>query len=186
MVFKPAALDGVWLVQLEPRIDERGYFARTYCAEEFSRHGLNIDWPQGNVTRTNRRGTIRGMHWQASPKPEVKLVRCAAGRIWDVMVDVRPSSPTWGRWLGFELDATCGLQLYIPGGVAHGFQCLEDGSEVSYMMSEYYFPELARGLRWNDPEVGIRWPLSDPFLSARDQQLPSLSDLLTDGPWQPN
>jgi dTDP-4-dehydrorhamnose 3,5-epimerase len=115
------------------------------------------------------------MHWQADPRPEVKLVRCSAGAIWDVVVDVRPKSPTYGRWEAFELTADNGRQLYIPGGFAHGFQCLADGSEVAYMMGESYVPELARGLRWDAPEVGIAWPLPDPFLSERDRGLPGLS-----------
>lgn len=184
MVFTATPFDGVWLIKLEPRVDERGFFVRTFCAEEFSSHGLNPHWPQGNMTRTRQRGMIRGMHWQDNPKPEIKLVRCTSGKIWDVVVDIRLSSPTFGRWLGFELDGRQGLQLYIPGGFAHGFQCLEDGSEVSYLMSEYYFPELARGLRWDDPEVGIEWPVADPQLSVRDMQLPNLSALVSVTPSQ--
>ena len=177
MRFIPSSLSGVWLIELEPRSDDRGFFARTYCEQEFAAHGLGTRWPQTNLTRTLRRGVVRGMHWQADPRPEVKLVRCSAGAIWDVVVDVRPTSPTYGRWEAFELTADNGRQLYIPGGFAHGFQCLADGSEVAYMMGESYVPELARGLRWDDPAVGIAWPLPDPFLSERDLRLPSLTEL---------
>ncbi len=175
MRFIPSDLSGVWLIELEPRSDDRGFFARTYCEQEFAARGLGTHWPQTNLTRTLHRGMVRGMHWQADPRPEVKLVRCSAGAIWDVVVDVRPKSPTYGRWEAFELTADNGRQLYIPGGFAHGFQCLADGSEVAYMMGESYVPELARGLRWDAPEVGIAWPLPDPFLSERDRGLPGLS-----------
>lgn len=177
MKFSPAQLSGVWLIELELRSDERGWFARTWCEQEFAAHGLNTRWPQGNLTRTLRRGMVRGMHWQAEPRPEVKLVRCAAGAIWDVVVDVRRDSPTFGRWEAFELTADNGRQLYIPDGFAHGFQCLADNSEVAYLMGETYVPELARGLRWNDPSVGIQWPVANPSLSERDRNLPLLAEL---------
>ncbi len=155
--------------------DERGFFVRTWCEQEFAAHGLNVRWPQGNLTRTLRRGMIRGLHWQAEPKPETKLVRCAAGAIWDVVVDVRRESPTFGRWEAFELTAENDRQLYIPAGIAHGFQNLIDGSEVSYLMSEFYDPALARGARWNDPEIGIHWPVPEPLVSERDAGLPALA-----------
>lgn len=177
MKFSPAQLSGVWLIELELRSDERGWFARTWCEQEFAAHGLNTRWPQGNLTRTLRRGMVRGMHWQAEPRPEVKLVRCSVGAIWDVVVDVRLASPTFGRWEAFELTADNGHQLYVPAGFAHGFQCLADGSEVSYLMGETYVPELARGLRWNDPQVSIAWPLPEPFLSERDRNLPLLAEV---------
>ena len=174
MRFTPTPLDGVWLIELEPRTDERGFFARTFCEREFAAHGLNTRWPQANLTRTRQRGMIRGMHWQAEPRPEVKLVRCAAGAIWDVVVDVRRGSPTFGRWTACELTADNGRQLYIPAGFAHGFQCLADHSEVAYLMGDFYAPDLARGLRWDDATVRINWPLPDPVLSERDRQLPLL------------
>ena len=120
---------------------------------------------------------IRGMHFQAEPKPEIKLIRCAAGAIFDVLVDVRRDSPAFGKWEGFELTGENRRSLYVPGGFAHGFQCLTDNCEVFYQMSEFYSPELARGLRWNDPGVGIRWPISNPILSDRDRNLPLLSAL---------
>ncbi len=177
MKFAQTRLPGVWSIDLEPREDERGFLARTYCENEFAEHGLNIRWPQCNLTLTRKRGMLRGMHFQAEPKPEIKLIRCAAGSIYDVLVDVRQGSPTFGQWEGFELNAQNRRALYVPGGIAHGFQCLTDHCEVFYQMSEFYFPELARGLRWNDPQVGIKWPLPDPILSERDKQLPLLADI---------
>ncbi len=174
MVFTACQLEGVWRIDLEPRSDERGWFARTWCEQEFGARGLHTRWPQGNLTRTLRRGMLRGLHWQAEPRPEVKLVRCAAGAVWDVVVDVRRHSPTFGRWEAFELTAGNGRQLYIPAGFAHGFQCLVDGSEVAYLMGDAYVPELARGFRWDDPRVGIAWPVGDPFVSERDRGLPGL------------
>jgi len=177
MTFTSAKLAGVWLIELEPRIDERGFFARTFCKREFEAHGLNTQWVQSNLSRTMLRGIIRGLHWQAEPRAEVKLVRCDAGAIWDVVVDVQRASPTFGHWEAYELTAENGRQLYIPAGFAHGFQCLKDHSEVSYQMGEFYFSDLARGLRWNDPTVGIMWPLAEPVLSERDRQLPLLGEL---------
>jgi len=175
--FSQTSLSGLWLIDLELRQDERGFLARTYCEKEFTEHGLNLRWPQCNLTLTKNRAMIRGLHFQAEPKPEIKLIRCAAGAIFDVLVDVRPGSSTFGRWEGFELTAQNHRTLYVPGGFAHGFQCLTDNCEVFYQMSEFYFPELARGLRWNDPQVGIRWPLADPTLSERDRNLPLLAHI---------
>jgi dTDP-4-dehydrorhamnose 3,5-epimerase len=177
MKFSPTTLPGVWLVELELREDPRGFLARTYCEQEFGAHSLNTRWPQCNLTLTRERGMIRGMHFQADPKPEIKLIRCAAGAIFDVLVDVRRDSPTFGRWEGFELSAVNRRQLYVPAGLAHGFQCLTDNCEVFYLMSEFYVPALARGLRWNDPAVNIRWPIANPQLSERDRNLPLLADL---------
>jgi len=177
MKFLRTTLDGLWLVELELREDERGFLARTYCEREFAAHGLNTRWPQCNLTLTRERGMVRGMHFQADPKPEIKLIRCATGAIFDVLVDVRRDSPTFGRWEGFELTAQNRRSLYVPGGFAHGFQCLTNDCEVFYQMSEFYVPELARGLRFDDPQVGVRWPLSHPLLSERDRSLPLLADL---------
>ncbi len=176
MKFTTTTLPGVWLIDLELRADERGFLARTYCEQEFGTQGLNTHWPQCNLTLTKTRGMIRGLHYQAEPKPEIKLIRCAAGAIYDVLVDVRRNSPTFGRWEGFELTGQNRRMLYAPAGVAHGFQCLTDNCEVFYQMSEVYFPDLARGVRWNDPTVGIQWPIASPTLSARDQNLPLLFD----------
>jgi dTDP-4-dehydrorhamnose 3,5-epimerase len=172
MKFHSTQLSGVWRIELEPREDERGFLARTYCEVEFAALGLNTRWPQCNLTRTLKRGTIRGLHWQAEPRPEVKLIRCVRGAVWDVVVDVRPASPTLGKWEAFELTGDGRTQLYLPAGVAHGFQTLEDDSELHYQMGDSYVPELARGLRWDDPRVGIPWPLPVAALSPRDRELP--------------
>lgn len=177
MKFERTALDGVWIVDLDPSVDERGSFARTFCADEFAAHGLQTTWKQTNLSRNTRRGTIRGLHFQAEPHPEVKLVRCSAGAIFDVVVDVRRDSPSFGRWLGVELAAATGRALYIPGGFAHGLQTLTDEAEVFYMMGAAYIPALARGLRWDDPAVGVKWPLPPVAVSARDAALPLLTEL---------
>ncbi len=174
MRYSQTTLPGVFVIDLELREDERGFLARTYCEKEFAAHGLNTHWPQCNLTLTRKRGMIRGLHFQAEPKPETKLIRCATGAIFDVLVDLRRDSPAFGRWEGFDLTGRNRRMLYAPGGIAHGFQCLSDNAEVFYQMSEFYFPELARGLRWNDPQVGVRWPLPHPVLSERDQNLPLL------------
>lgn len=172
MKFHSTQLPGVRRIELEARTDERGFFARTFCEQEFGGQGLNTHWPQANLTRTLRRGMVRGLHWQAAPKPEIKLIRCSAGAIWDVVVDVRPDSPTFGRWESFKLTSDALWQLYVPAGFAHGFQCLADGSEVSYLMSDSYAPELARGIRWNDPTLAIPWPIDNALVSDRDAGLP--------------
>lgn len=172
MRFTPTLLPGVWLIDLEPRQDERGWFSRTWCEEEFAAHHLNTRWPQGNLTRTHQAGSIRGLHWQAEPHPEIKLIRCSAGAIWDVAVDVRPESPTFGRWEAWELSAENLRQLYLPAGIAHGYQTLTDNAEVAYLMSEFYHPELAQGCRWDDPDLGIPWPKPVSVISDRDRNLP--------------
>jgi dTDP-4-dehydrorhamnose 3,5-epimerase len=177
MKFSQATLAGLWVIDLELREDERGFLARTYCETEFTKHVLNTRWPQCNLTLTKNRGMVRGMHFQADPKPEIKLIRCARGTIFDVLVDVRRESNTFGKWQGFELSAENRRTLYVPGGFAHGFQCLTDNCEVFYQMSEFYFSDLARGIRWNDPQVGIAWPIEGAQLSERDRSLPLLSQL---------
>jgi dTDP-4-dehydrorhamnose 3,5-epimerase len=177
MKFLRTKLEGLWLIELELREDERGFLARIYCEREFAARGFNTRWPQGNLTLTKKRGMIRGMHYQAHPKPEFKLIRCEAGAIFDVLVDVRRDSPTFGKWEAFELTAQKRRSLFVPDGFAHGFQCLTDNCEVSYQMSEFYYADLARGLRWNDPQVGINWPVANPMLSERDRNLPLLADL---------
>lgn len=174
MKFVRTSLDGVWLIHAEPREDSRGYFARVYCRDEFAREGLNTEWPQCNVSYNSTKGILRGLHYQADPKPEIKLVRCESGAIFDVVVDVREGSPTRGRWEAFELTAGALTMLYIPGGFAHGFQCLEDRTRVFYQMSEVYYPDLARGVRWNDPRLNIPWPMKEPVMSDRDRELPLL------------
>lgn len=172
MTFHPCFIDGVWEIALEPRGDDRGWLVRTFCEEAFARRGLNVRWPQANTTRTRARGSIRGLHWQAEPQPEAKLVRCSRGVAWDVVVDVRPASPTFGKWVAFELSEERPVEIYIPAGCAHGFQCLTGDVELNYLMSAAYDPALARGLRWDDPTVDVRWPLEATVISDRDRSLP--------------
>jgi dTDP-4-dehydrorhamnose 3,5-epimerase len=173
MQFTAASLPGLVIVDIAEMRDNRGYFARTFCAEEFAGAGLPTVFPQCSTSFNTTRGTLRGLHWQADPFPEGKLVRCVRGAIWDVAVDVRPESPTYCRWFGVELSAESARALFIPPGFAHGFQTLADASEVFYQMSETYRPELARGVRWDDPAFGIAWPIADPILSPRDASYPN-------------
>jgi len=167
--FTPTPLVGAYIVELERIEDERGFFARSFCQDEFRKHGLKPAIAQCNVSWNRKRGTLRGLHTQAAPHEEAKVVRCTLGAIWDVIVDLREASPTRWRWHALELNVDNRLAFYVPAGFAHGFQTLADDSEVLYQMSESYHPDLARGLRWDDPKLGIRWPLADPILSPRDR-----------------
>jgi dTDP-4-dehydrorhamnose 3,5-epimerase len=151
-------LRGAWLVELDRHEDERGFFARTFDREEWAARGMDPTVAQCNTSFNTRAGTLRGMHFQADPHGEPKLVRCTRGAVWDAIVDLRPASPTHRRWFGAELTATNGRALFVPVGMAHGFQTLEDESEVLYMMGHEYVPESARGVRWDDPAFGIEWP----------------------------
>lgn len=170
-------LKGLFLVEMSPHRDERGFFARSWCVREFAEAGLDNNLVQCNVSFNTQRGILRGMHFQKRPHEESKLVRCTRGRIFDVAVDIRPDSPTFGHWHGLELSADNHRALYIPGGFAHGFQTLEDNCEVFYQMGEFYHPECQGGLLWSDESVGIQWPLPDPLLSPRDQMHPKLPQL---------
>lgn len=172
MKFQHTKLPGVFEVHLEPIRDERGFFARSWCEHEFRDHGLNPLVAQCNVSFNEKRGTLRGLHLQAEPHPEVKLVRCTQGALYDVAVDLRPASPTFKQWIGILLSAANRHMIYIPEGVAHGFLTLEDRTEISYMMSEFYYPELSRGVRWNDPAFHIAWPEPLSVISERDNSYP--------------
>jgi dTDP-4-dehydrorhamnose 3,5-epimerase len=172
MIFKDLALEGAYLIQPEPKEDARGLFARTFCVEEFAAYGLQTQFSQCSTSYNRRKSTLRGMHYQADPKPETKIVRCTRGRIVDVILDLRPTSKTYCQWTSVELTADNRCALYIPPGVAHGFQTLEDDSEVFYHIDEVFVSDLARGVRWNDPVFGIRWPLENPILSDRDRDYP--------------
>ena len=174
MKFHPTTLNDCWLIEWELVQDERGSFARTFCAREFSARGLQTSFPQHSASRTVQRGTVRGMHFQRDPHSEAKLVRCVRGRIWDAVVDMRSNSPTFGRWQGFELSAENGSQLYIPNGFAHGYQPLTDDVEVSYLISNFYVPEAAFGIRHDDPTVQIAWPLPISVISEKDRSWPDL------------
>ena len=175
MKFSPTPLAGVFVVELERRDDERGFFARSFCQEEFRAHGLRADIAQCNVSWNARRGTLRGLHYQARPHEEAKLVRCTRGAMWDVAVDLREGSPTRHRWHAVELTADNHKALYIAEGLAHGFQTLADDTEVLYIMSTPYHPASSRGLRWNDARLAIAWPLPDPIVSERDRAFPVLA-----------
>ena len=172
MIFTPMSLGGVFLIDLERHEDERGFFARSWCVAEFEAHGLESLIAQCNVSFNQTRGTLRGMHYQADPCGETKLVRCTAGAIYDVIIDLRAASPTFMRWEAVELTAQNHRMLYVPAGFAHGFQTLADHTEVFYQMSAVHRPDYARGVRWNDPAFGIRWPAADRVMSERDRTYP--------------
>jgi dTDP-4-dehydrorhamnose 3,5-epimerase len=172
MQFCPTNLRDACLIQLEPARDNRGFFARSFCAEEFAVHGLETNYPQHSISVSARKGTLRGMHYQRHPHREVKLVRCSRGAILDVIIDIRSDSPTYRRWQQFELTSENGHQLYIPKGFAHGFQTLSDDAEVNYLISAPYKPELAHGIRYNDPAFAISWPLSVTEISEKDLDWP--------------
>lgn len=172
VIFEETAIPGLLLIRLEPLVDERGSFARTFCAREFAEHGLDPTVVQCNTSFNAHSGTLRGMHYQAAPHGEAKLVRCVRGMIYDVVVDLRPDSPTYTKWVGTELSEDSLSMFYIPAGLAHGFQTLVDDSEVIYQMSEYYSPEHTRGVRWDDPAFEIGWPKGPQKLSERDASYP--------------
>jgi dTDP-4-dehydrorhamnose 3,5-epimerase len=172
MLFRALGIGGAWLIDLEPVGDERGSFARTFCAREFAERGLAVDFVQHSVSRNSARGTLRGLHFQSPPRAEDKLVSCRRGAIFDLCLDLRPGSPTFLKWEGYELSAENGRQLYIPKGCAHGFQTLTDDAEITYRISEYYAPEFSCGVRFNDPAFGIDWPLAVTVMSDKDRTWP--------------
>ena len=172
MRFKELALQGAYLVEIEPLADERGFFARTFCGDEFAARGLIAEFSQMSVSFNARRGTVRGMHFSAAPRAETKIVRCTAGVLYDVMIDLRPNSATYLSVVGIELSAANRNAVYIPTGVAHGFQTLADATEVLYLIDIPYVASAARGLRWNDPAVKVGWPLPIAVISERDQAFP--------------
>jgi dTDP-4-dehydrorhamnose 3,5-epimerase len=175
MNIRPTALVGVLVVSPTVTADPRGLFARTYDAASFAAAGLPIAWPQCNTSWNARKGTLRGLHYQAEPRPDPKLVRCTRGRIFDAIVDLRKNSASFGRWIAVELSEHNRDALAIPAGCAHGFLTLEDDCEVFYMMGEAYVPELARGVRWNDPAFAIKWPGAPTTISERDASWPDFS-----------
>jgi len=172
MKLLPTAIPGVMQVELQPQIDERGSFARTYCEATYRAHGLEPVGVQCNVSVNPKRGTLRGLHFQAPRGEEAKLVRCVRGRMFDVAVDLRPESPTFRQWFGTELDGERGDALYVPRGCAHGFLTLADDTVVDYHMGTVYVAELARGVRWNDPAFGIAWPFAPLYIGERDAAYP--------------
>jgi dTDP-4-dehydrorhamnose 3,5-epimerase len=172
--FTETKVAGAFLIEPEPIEDERGFFARTFCREEFEAHGLNPVVAQCNLSFNHRRGTLRGLHYQAAPHQEAKLVRCTRGAIWDVALDLRPGSPTYRAWFGAELSDGNRASLYIPEGCAHGFLSLTDAAEVAYQMSAPYAPGAARGVRWDDPAFGIEWPGEVLVINQRDASYPDV------------
>ena len=175
MIFTETKLKGAFIVELEPREDERGFFARSWCEQEFRVHGLNSRLVQCNISSNRHRGTLRGMHFQAEPFAEAKLVRCTAGSLYDVVIDLRPHSPTFKEWVGEMLSSENRKMFYVPEGFAHGFLTLADNTEVFYQMSEFYSPEHAVGVRWDDPAFCIAWPIAPTKISERDRGFPGLT-----------
>lgn len=173
MIFHPTELAGAFVIEPEPREDERGFFARAWCQREFSAHGLNPRFVQANLSYNRLRGTLRGLHYQLAPHQEAKLVRCCRGAIFDVLVDLRPHSSTYLKWFGVQLTAANRKMLYVPEDFAHGFQTLEDDTEVFYQVSEFYTPGAERGARWDDAAFGIQWPdVPTRIVSAKDEGWP--------------
>jgi dTDP-4-dehydrorhamnose 3,5-epimerase len=170
MIFSETAIPGAFLIALNRSEDERGFFARTFCRSEFAEHGLNPDLEQCSISFNKQKGTLRGMHFQKPPYEETKIVRCTMGALFDVIIDLRPDSPTLKQWLSFELNAENRSLLYIPRGLAHGFLTLEDNTEVLYQMSDRYVPESAAGVRWNDRAFGIQWPDTPQVISVKDRE----------------
>jgi len=177
VLFAETLIKGAYIIDLVRHEDGRGFFARSWCQREFEEHGLNPKMVQCNISFNNRRGTLRGMHYQAAPFEEARLVRCLAGAIYDVIIDLRSNSPTFKKWLAIELTANNRRALFIPEGLAHGFQTLADDTEVFYQMSEFYTPDAARGLRWDDPAFGIEWPIETLIISEKDRTYPNWSAL---------
>ncbi len=172
MIFTETKLAGAFVIEMERRTDQRGFFARTFCQQEFEAYGLNTQVVQCNVSFNKRTGTLRGMHYQAAPFAEAKLVRCTSGSIYDVIIDLRPASATFKQYFTVELSAENCRMLYIPEDFAHGFQTLQDDTEVFYQMAQRYSAEHARGVRWNDPAFGIEWPEGERIITDRDQNYP--------------
>ncbi len=171
MKFQSTPLEGLFLIEPEPRADDRGFFARVFCVEEFARHGLCTSWLQANIAQSKSKGITRGMHYQHSPHAENKLVRCTKGSVFDAVIDMRPDSNTFKQWFGAELSESNQTMLYVPEGFAHGYQVLEDETQLHYMVSALYAPQSEAGVRWDDPAVGIDWPIKEAVqLSDKDEQ----------------
>jgi dTDP-4-dehydrorhamnose 3,5-epimerase len=176
MTFTATAIDGAWIIDLEPIADQRGFFARAWCARELAERGLDGRTVQCSIAFNQRRGTIRGLHYtDPALGADARIVRCIRGSVWDVVVDVRRSSATYGQWVGLELSQTNRRALYVGAGLAHGYQTLEDDTELFYQMSEYYQREASRSLRWDDPTIAISWPLAATIISDADRRAPALT-----------
>jgi dTDP-4-dehydrorhamnose 3,5-epimerase len=180
VIFKPIGLGGAHVIELEPHVDERGFFARCFCEREFADRGLPTRFPQCNLSRNTRKGTLRGMHFQVGREGEAKIVRAVTGAIYDVVVDIRPSSPTYRQWVSVELSSDNAMALFVPEGFAHGFITLRDDTDVFYHMSDFFRPAGARGFRWNDSSFGIRWPGVPKVISERDAAYPDFESASLD------
>jgi dTDP-4-dehydrorhamnose 3,5-epimerase len=172
MIFTETPIAGAYLIDLEKRGDDRGFFARVFCCDEFGERDLERQFVQINNSLSAERGTLRGLHYQLAPAEEVKVVRCISGALWDVIVDIRPESPSFGRWFGAELTAVNRRMMYAPRGMAHGFVTLTDDTEAFYLVSAFYAPERERGIRWNDPRFGVEWPVTPIVMSDKDRDRP--------------
>lgn len=177
MIFSELELKGAYIIEPKPLTDERGFFARIFCRQEFAKYALNPCIAQCDISFNRRKGTIRGMHYQITPYQEAKLLSCIKGSIYDVIIDLRKDSATFLKWEAVYLNEKNRQMLYIPEGFAHGFQTLQDNTEIYYQISEYYHPECSRGLRWNDPKLAIPWPLSEKIVSRRDDSFPLLDEM---------
>lgn len=177
MIFTPTKIEGMFYVDLEPHIDERGYFSRVFAQEEFEKAKIDFKMVQVNQAFTKLKGVLRGMHWQTEPKLEAKFFQCLDGEVYDVVVDVRKDSPSYMKWAGTKLSGDKFRLLYIPGGLPHGYETLTKNCRVQYMVSEFYSPENEKGFRWDDPAFNIEWPIPPTFMSEKDKNLPNFSDL---------
>ncbi|SFZ94008.1 dTDP-4-dehydrorhamnose 3,5-epimerase [Flaviramulus basaltis] len=172
MIYTETKLKGAYIIDIEKRGDNRGFFARTFCANEFKKHNLNSKFVQGNMSHNANKNTLRGMHYQSDGAEEVKLVRCTKGALLDVILDIRKDSPTFGQYISVEITEENARQVYIPKGFAHGFLTLKNNSEIAYLVSEFYTPGKENGIRWDDPFFKIDWPIINPILSDKDQDYP--------------
>jgi dTDP-4-dehydrorhamnose 3,5-epimerase len=177
MKFEQTSLKGNFLINLEKKEDDRGFFARYFCEKEFSEHKLNTKWVQINNSESKKIGTLRGLHYQREPRAEVKLIRCLKGAIWDVVVDLRSKSATYGKWFGKKLSDENRTMMYVPKGFAHGFISLEPNTEILYLVSDFYAPELENDLIWNDPNVAINWPIQPSVISDKDRSANSFEKI---------
>ncbi|MCU0750866.1 MAG: dTDP-4-dehydrorhamnose 3,5-epimerase family protein [Akkermansiaceae bacterium] len=175
MIFHETKLAGAFIVELDRRIDERGFFARSFCAEEFRQHGIQFQPAQANISHSNRKGTLRGMHYQGPPVSETKFIRCIRGAVWDVIIDMRPDSPTYLQHIGVELSADNGLAIFVPDLFAHGNQALTDDAELLYLVGGPYTPGFERGVRYDEPLVQIEWPLPVTVIDQKDRAWPPIS-----------
>jgi dTDP-4-dehydrorhamnose 3,5-epimerase len=177
MKFHPTTLKGAYTIEPERRGDDRGFFARVFCQDEFAQAGLTPQIVQANNSLSAKKGTLRGLHYQLAPKAEIKIVRCIRGALWDAIIDLRPDSPTFAKWFGAELNAENRLMMYVPRGFAHAILTLTDDAEALYLVNEFYAPEQERGVRWNDPKFKIDWPIEPTEISAKDAQWPDFDPL---------